>query len=60
MMIADAQKLYTILFQCCNMQNTNIKTLTHGYQDRLFHDAFQNIMTKLVQEMEYVKTNILS
>jgi hypothetical protein len=33
-----------------------IQTLTHGYQDCLFPDVFQNIMSKLVQDMEYVKT----
>jgi hypothetical protein len=31
-----------------------IQTFTHGYQDCL--DVFQNVMPKLVQEMEYVKT----
>jgi hypothetical protein len=33
-----------------------IQTLTYGYQDCLVPDAFQNIMSKLVQDMEYVKT----
>jgi hypothetical protein len=33
-----------------------IQTLIHGYQDCLVHDAFQNVMSKLVQDMEYVKT----
>jgi hypothetical protein len=33
-----------------------IQTLTHGYQDCLDPDIFQNFMTKLVQDMEYVKT----
>jgi hypothetical protein len=32
-----------------------IQTLTHGYQDCLVPDVFQNIMSKLVQDMEYVK-----
>jgi hypothetical protein len=31
-------------------------TLTHGYQDCLVSDVFQNIMSKLVQDMEYVMT----
>jgi hypothetical protein len=33
-----------------------IKTLAHGYQDLMVPDVFQNIMSKLVQDMEYVKT----
>jgi hypothetical protein len=37
-----------------------IQTLSHGYQDFLDPDVFQKIMSKLVQDMEYVKTTILS
>jgi hypothetical protein len=33
-----------------------IQTLTHGYQDCLVSDVFQNVMSKLVQGMKYVKT----
>jgi hypothetical protein len=33
-----------------------IQALTHGYQDCLVSDVFQNFMSKLVQDMEYVKT----
>jgi hypothetical protein len=33
-----------------------IQALTHGYQDCLVPDVFQNVMSKLVQDMEYVKT----
>jgi hypothetical protein len=33
-----------------------IHTLTHGYQDCLVPDIFQKVMSKLVQDMEYVKT----
>jgi hypothetical protein len=33
-----------------------IQTLTHGYQDFLNPDVFQNVMSKLVQDMEYSKT----
>jgi hypothetical protein len=33
-----------------------IQTLTHGYQDYLVSDVFQNVMYKLVQDTEYVKT----
>jgi hypothetical protein len=37
-----------------------IKTLTHGYQDFLVPDVFQNVMSKLVQDMEYVNTSTQS
>jgi hypothetical protein len=33
-----------------------IQTLTHGYQDCLVPDVFQNVMSKRVLDMEYVKT----
>jgi hypothetical protein len=33
-----------------------IQMLTHGYQDCLVPDVFENIMSKLVQDMEYAKT----
>jgi hypothetical protein len=33
-----------------------IQTLTHGNQDCLISDNFQNVMSKLVQDMKYVKT----
>jgi hypothetical protein len=33
-----------------------IQILTHVYQDFLVPDVFQNDMSKLVQDMEYVKT----
>jgi hypothetical protein len=33
-----------------------IQTLTHGHQDCLVPDVFQNFMSKLVQDMEYIKT----
>jgi hypothetical protein len=33
-----------------------IETLVYGYQDCLVPDFFQNVMSKLVQDMEYVKT----
>jgi hypothetical protein len=37
-----------------------IQTFTHGCQDWMVPDVFQNVMSKLVQDMEYVKTDILS
>jgi hypothetical protein len=37
-----------------------IQTLTHGHQDCLDPDVFQKIISKLVQDMEYVETNMLS
>jgi hypothetical protein len=45
---------------CIPMGKKQIKTLTHGYQDFLDPNIFQNVMSKLVQDMEYVKTKILS
>jgi hypothetical protein len=33
-----------------------IQKLNHGYQDCLVPDVFQNVISKLVQDMEYVKT----
>jgi hypothetical protein len=55
---ADAQKLCTI---CIPMtyRKVQIQTLTHEYQDWMDPDVFQNFMSKLVQDMEYIKTNIL-
>jgi hypothetical protein len=36
-----------------------IQTLTHGYQDFLVPDVFQNVMSKIIQDMEYVKTYLV-
>jgi hypothetical protein len=49
------------MYHCILMENGKIKiqTLTHGYQDCLVPDVFQNVMSKLVQDTEYVKTNML-
>jgi hypothetical protein len=46
------------MYHCISMahRKIQIQTLTHGYQDRLDPDVFQNVMSKLVQDMEYVKT----
>jgi hypothetical protein len=46
------------MYKCINMVDgkIQIQTLTHGYQDCLVPDVFQNVMSKLVQNMEYVKT----
>jgi hypothetical protein len=38
------------------MGKIKIQMLTHGYQDCRVSDVFQNVMSKLVQDMEYVKT----
>jgi uncharacterized protein YbaA (DUF1428 family) len=46
---ADAQKLCTIVFSWVN----------YKYK-RIAPDIFQNVMSKLVQDMEYVKTTFLS
>jgi hypothetical protein len=46
------------MYHCIPMAHAKIQiqTLTHGYQDCLVPDVFQNVMSKLVQGMEYVKT----
>jgi hypothetical protein len=33
-----------------------IQAFIHGYQDFLVPDVIENVMSKLVQDMEYVKT----
>jgi hypothetical protein len=46
------------MYYCIPMDYGKIKiqTLTHGYQDYLDPDVFQNVVSKLVQDMEYIKT----
>jgi hypothetical protein len=46
------------MYHCIPMahEKIQIQTLTHGYQDCLVPNVFQNFMSKLVQDMEYVKT----
>jgi hypothetical protein len=46
------------MYHCIHMVygRIYIQTLTHGYQDCLDPDVFQNVMSKFVQDMEYVKT----
>jgi hypothetical protein len=46
------------MYHCIPMahRKIQIQTLTHGYQDCLDPDVFQNVMSKLVQDMEYFKT----
>jgi hypothetical protein len=50
------------MYHCIPMEygKIQIQTLTHGYQDCLIPDVFQNVMSKLFQDMEYIKTTILS
>jgi hypothetical protein len=48
-------KIYVPLYSHGKWGNIN-KPLTHGYQDFLFPDIFQNVMSKLVQDIEYAKT----
>jgi hypothetical protein len=50
------------MYKCIPMahRKIQIQTLTHGYQDCLVPDVFQNIIYKLVQNMEYVKKTIKS
>jgi hypothetical protein len=50
---ADAQKLCTIVFPWC-MGNYKYTRLPMGIN--IDPDVFQNVMSKLVQDMEYVKT----
>jgi hypothetical protein len=52
---ADAQKLYTIAFPWGKYK---YKRLPIGI--KIAPDVFQNVMSKLVQDMEYVKTSMLS
>jgi dihydroorotate dehydrogenase len=49
MLIADAQKLCTIVFPW-----NKYKRLPMGI--KIAPDVFQNVMSKLVQDMEYVET----
>jgi hypothetical protein len=52
------------MYHCITMEygkiQIQIQMLTDGYQDWMVSDVFQNVMSKLVQDMEYVKTDILS
>jgi hypothetical protein len=50
------------MYHCIPMLHgkIQIQKLTHGYQDCLVPDVFQNVMSKLIQDMEYVKNNMLS
>jgi hypothetical protein len=50
---ADAQKLCTIVFPW-HMGNYKYKRLPMGI--KIVPDVFQNVMSMLVQDMEYVKT----
>jgi hypothetical protein len=45
------------MYHCIPMAygKIQIQTLTHGYQDCLVPDVFQNVISKLVQGMEYFK-----
>jgi dihydroorotate dehydrogenase len=52
---ADAQKLCTIVFPW-HKGKYKYKRLPMGI--KIAPDVFQNVMSKLVQDMEYVKTNL--
>jgi hypothetical protein len=54
---ADAQKLCTIVFPWI-MGNYKYKRLPIGI--KIAPDVFQNVMSKLVQDMEHVKTSLQS
>jgi hypothetical protein len=46
------------MYHCIPMKygKIQIQMLTHGYQYCLDPDVFQNVMSKIVQDMEYMKT----
>jgi hypothetical protein len=46
-------KSYVSLY-CHGLEELQLQTLTHGYQD--CPRCFQNVISKLVQDKEYVKT----
>jgi hypothetical protein len=50
------------MYDCIPMVDgkIQIQTLIHRYQDFLDPDVFQNVMYKLVQVIEYIKTDIQS
>jgi outer membrane phospholipase A len=53
---ADAQKLCTIVFP---RGKYKYKRLPMSIKISFYFDIFQNVMSKLVQDMEYVKITIL-
>jgi hypothetical protein len=55
----DAQKLCTIVFPW-NMGKYKYKRLHMVIKFPLVPDILQNVISKLVQDMEYVKTSMLS
>jgi hypothetical protein len=44
------------MYHCIPMMKIQIQTFTHENKDFLVSDVFQNIMSRLVQDMEYIKT----
>jgi hypothetical protein len=48
------------MYNCITMGKIQIQAFNYEYQDCLVPDVFQNFMSKLFQDMEYVKTDILS
>jgi hypothetical protein len=46
------------MYNCIPMVHgkIQIQALTHGHQDCMDPDVFQNVISKHVQDMEYVKT----
>jgi hypothetical protein len=48
--------LKSYVYHCIPMGKIQIQTLTHRYQDCLVPDVFQNVISKHVQDMEYIKT----
>jgi hypothetical protein len=42
------------MYNCIYIGETHLQMLSHEYQHCLVPDVFQNIMPKLVQDMEYI------
>jgi hypothetical protein len=53
-------KMHVQMYNYDSITHAKIQMHTHEYQDCLFPDVFRNLMSKRVQDMEYVKTSILS
>jgi hypothetical protein len=59
MLKADAQNLYSIVFPL-HMGKYKYKRLPMGIKIAWFLILFKNFVSKLVQDLEYVETNMLS
>jgi hypothetical protein len=48
------------IYNCVSMGKIQLQTFIHGCPDCLAFDVLKNVMYDLVQDMGYVKINILS